>query len=52
MTELILDQFLGGLIRRRGDSAKLALLYRRADPDGAYKNQGQKRYCHAQWGCR
>ena len=52
MTELILDQFPGGLIRRRGDSAKLALLYRRADPDGAYKNQGQKRYCHAQWGCR
>ena len=50
MTELILDQFLGGLIRRRGDNAKLALLYRRADPDGAYKNQGQKRYCHASGG--
>ena len=50
MTDLILDQFPGGLIRRRGDKAKLALLYRRADPDGAYKNQGQKRYCHASGG--
>ena len=50
MTDLILDKFPGGLIRRRGDNAKLALLYRRADPDGAYKNQGQKRYCHASGG--
>jgi len=50
MTELILQQFPGGLIRRRGDSAKLALLYRRADPDGAYKNPGQKRYCHTDGG--
>ena len=31
MTQLILNQFPGGLIRRRGDSSKLALLYRRAD---------------------
>ena len=50
MTELILDKLPGGLVRRRGDNAKLALLYRRADPDGAYKNQGQKRYCHASGG--
>ena len=50
MTELILQQFPGGLIRRRGDSAKLALLYRRADPDGAYKYPGQKRYCHIDGG--
>ena len=47
MTQLILNQFPGGLIRRRGASAKLAALYRRADPDGAYKNPGQKRYCHS-----
>ena len=47
MTQLILDQFPGGLIRRRGASSKLALLYRRANPDIVYKNQGQKRYCHA-----
>ena len=47
MTQLILDQFPGGLIRRRGDSSKLALLYRRADLDGVYKGQGQKRYCHS-----
>ena len=50
MTERILDKLPGGLIRRRGDNAKLALLYRRADPDGAYKDQGQKRYCHASGG--
>ena len=50
MTELILQQFPGGLIRRRGDSAKLALLYRRADLGGAYKNPGQKRYCHIDGG--
>ena len=31
--ELILDQFPGGLIRRRGASPKLALLYRRAELD-------------------
>ena len=31
MTQLILDQFPGGLIRRRGASSKLALLYRRAE---------------------
>ena len=47
MTQLILDQFPGGLIRRRGASSKLALLYRRANPDIVYKNQGQKRYCHS-----
>ena len=47
MTQLILNQFPGGLIRRRGDSSKLALLYRRADLDGVYKGQGQKRYCHS-----
>ena len=47
MTQLILDQFPGGLIRRRGASSKLALLYRRASPDIVYKNQGQKRYCHS-----
>ena len=33
MTQLILDQFPGGLIRRRGASPKLALLYRRAELD-------------------
>ena len=50
MTELILQQFPGGLIRRRGDSAKLALLYRRAAHDGVYKNPGQKRYCYTDGG--
>ena len=47
MTQLILDQFPGGLIRRRGASSKLALLYQRADLDIVYKSQGQKRYCHS-----
>ncbi|MAV46639.1 MAG: hypothetical protein CMM70_02125, partial [Rhodospirillaceae bacterium] len=47
MTELILDQFPGGLIRRRGASSKLALLYRRAELDAVYKGQGQKRYRHS-----
>ncbi|MDA8552890.1 DUF5906 domain-containing protein [Alphaproteobacteria bacterium] len=47
MTQLILDQFPGGLIRRRGASSKLALLYRRAELDIVYKSKGQKRYCHA-----
>ena len=47
MTQLILNQFPGGFIRRRGDSSKLALLYRRAELDAVYKGQGQKRYRHS-----
>ncbi len=48
MTQLILDQFPGGLIRRRGASSKLALLYRRAESlTWSTRGQGQKRYCHA-----
>ena len=30
-----------------GGRAKLARLYRRADPDEAHKNRGQKRYCRS-----
>ena len=47
MTQLILDQFPGGLIRRRGDSSKLALLYRRADLEWVYKAKARSATAHA-----
>ena len=46
ISQLIMERFPGALIRRRGESAKLALLYRRSDPDGSYKQQGRKKYNH------